>query len=342
MWNTIGQPEAIALLDNAIKRGALAHAYLFCGPPHVGKGKLALDLAQAINCMGPEPPCGECASCTRVASGKHADVVIIGRSSKPSTSSDKQRLKISIEDVRELEHSANLSPYEGKFKVYIIDGAEDLSGEAANCFLKTLEEPPPNVIIVLLANEAGKLIPTIVSRCQKIELKPIPLKEIEDFLVTSRNLEPEQARLFALLSGGCIGWAINASIDAGYSQKRSGEIEEMLPLLSSTYTERFHYVSQIEQDRTKTDEILVLWLNWWRDMLLIKCGLQNYIVNIDYEAQLHSWTTSVQLDEIKNFIQAIELSVRRLEANANTRLVLEVLMLNMPVGHTADRMKIIE
>ncbi len=330
MWDTIGQSKAAALLDNAIKRSTLAHAYLFTGPAHVGKAKLALELAQAVNCTGAEPPCGQCDSCRRIAEGKHADVIVIGKSSQAGTS-DKQRTKISIDEVRELEHSASLSPYEGKYRVYIVDGAEDLSGEAANCFLKTLEEPPPNVIIVLLATEAEKLLPTIVSRCQKIELKPIPLKDIEHFLVSSCGIEEDRARLFSLLSGGGIGWAIKACGDAGYAQKRLDATEEMLPLFSASFTDRFNYIARIEQDRSGTDERLKLWLIWWRDLMLMKSGLNDYIVNIDYTAQLQALAEGLALSEIKGFIRALELSLDQLKANANGRLVLEVLMLNMPV-----------
>jgi DNA polymerase-3 subunit delta' len=330
MWSTIGQPDAVGLLDRAIKRGSLAHAYLFAGPAHVGKAKLALELAQAVNCSKSKPPCGRCTSCVRIAEGKHADVIVIGRSSKAASSGEKLRLKISIEDVREIEHSANLSPYEGNYRVYIIDGAEDLSGEAANCFLKTLEEPPPNVIMVLLTTEPGQLIPTIISRCQKIELKPVSIKEIESVLLTSPGLDENRAKLLALLSGGCIGWAISASADEGFLQKRAEAFSEMAPLFSSTYTERFDYISRLEQDRERIDATLTLWLSWWRDLLLIKCGLDDKIINIDYKSLLQSWAEHLQLTEIRSFIQAIEISADRLKANTNARLVLEVMMLNMP------------
>jgi len=120
MWQLVGQDRAVTLLQRNLERGAVAHAYLLVGPPHVGKMTLALELAQALNCEAAEPPCGECDPCQKVASGKHADVQVIGVNSN-GNSNDKPRTEISIEQVREIQHSSSLPPFEGKHKVFIID-----------------------------------------------------------------------------------------------------------------------------------------------------------------------------------------------------------------------------
>jgi len=124
MWQTIGQPEALALLKHSFETGSLAHAYLFVGAPHIGKMALALDLARAVNCVGSESPCSQCQSCKRITDGKHADIRIISLNSAKDPGDTKARVEISIDDIRELQHNASLPPFEGKYKVFIIDGAE--------------------------------------------------------------------------------------------------------------------------------------------------------------------------------------------------------------------------
>jgi DNA polymerase-3 subunit delta' len=201
MWQVIGQDKILSLLDYSLETNAIAHAYLVAGPRHVGKGTLAFNLAQALNCDSPEPPCGQCRSCQRILEGKHADVIPLGLDSKT---------EIGIDDIRGLQRLANLPPYEGKYKVFIIDDAEYLSTEAANSLLKILEEPPQRVVWLLLAAEEEHLLPTIISRCQRLELKPVPSEQVQETLVNSYNIEANRAKLLAQLCHGRFGWALSA------------------------------------------------------------------------------------------------------------------------------------
>ncbi len=329
MWQTIGQPEAQTLLKSSLKKGNLAHAYLFVGPQHVGKTTLAIDLARALNCQNIDPPCGECNSCLRVIDGKHADVVLVDLNQGRSPG-DNTRTKISIDDIRELERHASLSPYEGKFKVFIINDVENLSDEAANCFLKTLEEPPSGVIFLLLTSDESKLLPTLVSRCQRIELKPIPYRDIEKILIESRGIDEKSARFLARLSGGCLGWALTVSVDESPLQKRAQKLSELFPLLRANWEERFAYASQIENDRKAVKELICLWITWWHDVMLVKCNCVEAITNIDYIDLLHEWARLLDLADIKNFIHRLEESLKNISKNANLHLLIDVLMLDMP------------
>ena len=330
MWQTIGQPEALALLKHSLKTGSLAHAYLFVGAPHIGKMTLALDIAQALNCQGSEPPCGECQSCKRIAEGKHADIRIISLHSAKDSGDAKSRVEISIDDIRELQHNASLPPFEGKCKVFIIDGAEYLSTEAANCLLKTIEEPPPQVIILLLTTEEQRLLPTVVSRCQRIELKPMSSDEIEKLLIESCGIDRDKAGLLARLSQGCFGWALSVSIDDSFLAERNQRLAEMFSLLTAGWEERFNYAAKLAQERKSAEDIIKLWLIWWRDLMLTKCGCKQAVTNIDYIPVLEQWDEVISLPEVRDFIDSLQKSLNQIAVNANLRLVFEILMLNIP------------
>ncbi len=192
MWQVVGQDRALTLLKRSLERDAVAHAYIYVGRPHVGKMTLALNLAQALNCEASEPPCGECSSCRKIGSAKHADVQVISLTSAGSAGESKVRAEISIGQIRQLQHHASLPPFEGKCKVFIIDEAEHLSIEAANCLLKTLEEPVGRVVFILLTANDSLLPATVISRCQKLELLPVAAGEVETALGGRWGIEPQR------------------------------------------------------------------------------------------------------------------------------------------------------
>jgi DNA polymerase-3 subunit delta' len=330
MWQTIGQPEASALITHSLKTGSLAHAYLFVGAPHIGKLTLALDLARALNCRENKPPCGECPSCKRITEGKHADVRTISLNSAKDPGETKARAEISIDDIRELQRNASLPPFEGKCKVFIIDGAEYLSTEAANCLLKTIEEPPPQVVILLLTTEESRLLPTVISRCQRVELKPMSTDDIEKILMESYGIERDKAGLLARLSGGCFGWALSVSIDQSYLEQRQQKLIEMLALLTAGWEERFNYAARVASERKSAEDIIKLWLAWWRDVMLTKCSCQQAVTNIDYIPVLEQWDKVLTLSEVRDFIDSLQKATDQIAVNANLRLVFEILMLNLP------------
>jgi DNA polymerase-3 subunit delta' len=333
MWQVVGQSRVVSLLQRSLEQKAIAHAYLLVGPPHVGKMTLALNLAQALNCQGTEPPCGLCHPCQKIALGKHADVQIIGLDSS-GDSTDKSRAEIGINQIREMQHSSSLPPFEGRYRVFIIDGAELLSTEAANCLLKTLEEPVGGVIFILLTANSGVLPATVVSRCQQLELHPLATSEVEAVLNQRRGVEPQKAELLARLSRGCLGWALSATVDDSLLQRRGERIDKLLDIINADYEQRFDYVTQLvarfNQNRLMVQEILELWLDWWRDLLLVKLGCNDIITNIDFKAMLVDMVMGYSLAQIKGFISSIQAAGQQLRQNANPRLALEVLMLSIP------------
>ena len=326
----------MALFRRSLETGNVAHAYLMVGPPHVGKMTLAINLAQALNCESPEPPCGECASCQKIAGAKHPDVMVVGLNSSIDSAEARTRVEISIDQIREMQHSANLPPFEGRYKVYIINGAELLSIEAANCLLKTLEEPASRIIFILLTRSDILIPKTVVSRCQRLELLPMATSEVEETLKSRWGVEAPQARLLARLCRGCLGWAVTAANDNSMLELRTEKIQKLADIISADYEERFAYASQMEtqfrQRREVVMEVLDLWLDYWRDLLLIKAKNDSAVSNIDQLSGLIEMAEGFSLTQIRAAITSIQAAGVQLKQNVNPRLALEVLMLDMPVA----------
>lgn len=333
MWQVLGQERLVSLFQRSLERNVFAHAYLFVGPPHVGKMTLALNLAQALNCDGTLPPCGECDSCKKIAAAKHADVQIIGVSSDASLADGKAKTEINVEQIKQMQHSVNLPPFEGKYKVFIIENSEQISIGAANRLLKTLEEPLDKIIFILLTANPGLLPETVISRCQRLELALLAVEEVEKALI-QRSVETEKARLLARLCHGCPGWAISAVGDDSLLQQRAERIEKLLEVVSANYEERFSYaaqlVSQFGKNRGTVFEVLDLWLDWWRDLLLVKANCNNAIINVDHVSTLSEMAGVYSLAQLRFAIDAIHAAGRQLRQNANPQLVLEVLLLDIP------------
>jgi len=341
MWKTIGQDRLIKFLKKSMEEDCLSHAYLLTGPEQVGKMRLALDLAKALNCSAEQSlrPCGECPACTKIENRTHADIQIIDLNSIQSDTETKERTEIGIDHIKDMLHSANLPPFEGRNRIYIIDGADNLSLDAANRLLKILEEPPARVIFILITAKTGLIPATIISRCQKLSLSRAKSSEIESLLIEKEKIEAEKARLLARLSQGCPGKAIDAARNPERLQQRDEHFEKILSAVNNGYSQRFALTSQLAlqfgRKRETIYETMDAWESWWRDILLAKTGCLDHITNIDNMPDLVRMAGTFSLDEIKNAIESIGRAEEQLRLNGNARLVLESLMLNIPVSSKA-------
>jgi len=330
VWQTIGQDRAVAALQRGLAQGRRAHAYLFVGPPRVGKGTLALELAQTLNCEGAEPPCKECTPCRRIAAGIHADVQVVG----VDVSDGGVHKDISIDQIREVGRAVSLRPFEGRCRVIIIDPADAMNEAAQNAFLKTLEEPPPDVVFVLITSRPQALRPTIRSRCQRLDLSPLPVPDLEEALRQRWSLPPRQAQLLARLARGRPGWAIAAHQNEDMMRVRHEALMDIRALPDRTIQERFAYASEVasrfSRDRVTVLAVLDLWREWWRDILLLSSGCQDAITNLDLGDILRAEASRYHATQVIAFLRSLAASKRHLEQNVNPRLALEVLMLDLP------------
>jgi len=333
VWRVLGHSHLVKQLDATLARNLLAHAYLVVGPPHTGKLTLALDIACAANCVAESGrPCGQCPQCRRILAGQHTDVLII------SVPKEASRKEIRIETVRDVEHQASLMPFEGRSRVFIVEEAERMSLEAANALLKTLEEPPEHVLFILTSAREEGLLPTVRSRCQRLELRCLPYDVLAEALVRERGVSLEDASKLARLARGCAGLALQLAAQPRLLEERRAALERVARMSEAGLAERFRYTGEVAsafyRDREEARVALHLWLQWWRDILLVREGVSSHVHNVDgmelLKGQAARYTTSQVLDSI----EALRNTLDALERNANPRLALENLMMALPIGRT--------
>lgn len=329
-WNTIvGHDWAVALLRGAITNGRIGHAYLITGPEQIGKTTLARTFAQALNCEAePEKrPCGTCRSCELIAADRHPDIRLV----EPDMSG-RGKYTLKIESIRELQRNLNLGAYEARYKVAILTRFDAATTGAANAFLKTLEEPPGNVVLLLTAADADTLLPTIVSRCRTIGLRPLPADVIEQTLATRLGVKADRAELLAHLADGRLGWAITAHEDESMLAERQNQLDALYTAVKGSRVERFKLADKLSRKAEDLPDMLRTWLSWWRDLTLLAQanGHSLTITNIDEQENLGKLAKNWDRRDIFASLKQTDLALWQLANNGNTRLVIENLLLTYP------------
>ena len=320
-WPVVGHELAVKLLQQAVASRRLSHAYLLSGPPLIGRTTLARACAQALLCTEDNAPCGACRACRNVLAGVHPDLHIV----EPRTAN------LLIEQVRDLQHQAALSPVEAPYKVFILRTIEQATTAAANALLKTLEEPPAHVVLFLTLTEGERTLPTVASRCQRITLRPLATPSVAVALREIWNVPAERSELLARLSQGRLGWAVAMLGDDAAWQQREQDLRDLAALSGQGRVERLRYAEQLSlRDPTKVHGVLQLWTGWWRDLLLIQHGCPAQVANIDCLTTLRSNATRFNARESQGFLGQLTATGRYLEQNVNARLALELLLLRLP------------
>lgn len=316
----IGHEWALRLLENAIKRGDISHSYLLTGPRGVGKRTLAREIARTLCCKVSLPPCGNCQDCRDIIQGHHPDVKIL----EPENGS------IKIEQMREMQREAFLAPHRSPYRIFIIADMEKATPEAANSLLKTLEEPPPHSIFILTALSADLLLPTIVSRCQVLNLRPVPENLIREYLEREWGVESSRASLLARLSEGCLGKAISFLQDEKAFRDRIEDLEALFSLLQSDTVARLEWSEGVEKDVERVQEMVQRWIVAFRDMLLLLEGAQELVINVDFKGKLMAAGTKLGKEKIRQALKDLRFILEALSRNANLRMALDVLVLKLP------------
>jgi DNA polymerase-3 subunit delta' len=324
-WGITGHEWAVELLAGRIAAGRLHHATLITGPAGVGKTTLAIRLAQAINCTDPDPPCGTCRACDLTARLVHPDVYVL----------DGEADKIKIDAVREMQGLLTLRPMEAPTRIAVLLAFHKTTEQAMDALLKTLEEPPSQTKLILTADVADALLPTIRSRCQAIPLRPVPRAQIEAALVAEYNLAPDRAALLARLSGGRPGWAFRAAQEPEALEKQVAVVEELLGALVANRSGRFAFAEAVAR-RDDLRQALGVWQSWWRDVLLLAEGSRAEPVHADRLAQVEALAAQVGSAAARRALNAVRDTLQYLDRNVNTRLALEVMLLEMPYLQRRD------
>ncbi len=324
-WGILGHEWAVNLLRGHIANGKLRHAYLFTGPAGTGRRTLALHLAQAVNCTRPPAPgdfCGECRACRLIARMEHPDLTIV--------QSEQAGKMLKVEQIRGLQRALSLAPYEARYKAALLLRFEEANPSAANALLKTLEEPPPQVIMLMTASNGEALLPTILSRCEVIRLRPLSIGKLSAGLQTRWGLPQPEAELLAHLSGGRPGYALNLHGSPEVLAQRQAWLDDHRRLLAASRAERFAYAATLAKDRAALNAALHTWLTLWRDVMLRAANSAVPLTNLDRTDEIEFLAGTVELPAAKSMVSHLETAIEQNSRYINARLLTEVLMLDLP------------
>nr|WP_312575992.1 DNA polymerase III subunit delta' [Sedimentibacter sp.] len=317
----VGQNETKRSLINSVKNDNVSHCYIFEGPKGMGKYELSLVFAQSLFCNDfNNEPCNSCGNCKKFNSMNHPDLHVINAEEKT----------IKREDIDNLIESINKKPYESKVKVYIIKNCHDMTLQAANTFLKTLEEPPNDSVIILLTNNINMLLPTIVSRCQVIKLRDINQNEIRTFLMDKYNIEEVRACIAACYSKGILNKAINIILGRDdILEKRKIVIELFDKIIKMDSGIIFECENYFEDQKDNIDEIIEIMMLWVRDVSFVKNNMENLLINKDFLELAREHATNLQIDvadELVSYLQCISDNIKN---NVNYKLTIDRMLLKI-------------
>jgi DNA polymerase-3 subunit delta' len=316
----IGHRRPIRLLQKALLSHHLPHAYLFTGPDGVGKRLVALALAKALNCEeGGEDCCEECLACKKVADFNHPDVSLIGP--------DGQFIK--IEQIRQLQRSLSFRPFEGRKRVCIIDKSDRMTPESANALLKTLEEPPTDTLLILLATEKDLLLPTIVSRCQQVAFGSLTTEQMVEELIQRSSLERQEARTIAALSQGSLGKGLEM-MNLEVWDRRPEIIQNLIDLPAENVQRAFAIAESWVDLGDSLPLAFPIMMSWYRDLIVWNERKElGCLINQDFHDEVRKAAARMTRRSLMRRIEAIGETSRGLSQNVNRLLAAENLALQL-------------
>jgi DNA polymerase-3 subunit delta' len=330
-WGLFGHDWAVDHLRKAMQTRRIRHAYLFTGVEQVGKQTLATTFAATLNCLNVQfdafgspldpRPCGECASCRRIISGNHPD--IIWAQHDPATS------RIKIEEIRAVVRQLALKPFEARYRIAIFTDFDRALPLAQDALLKTLEEPAPRALLFLLTAQPAAILPTITSRSQVVRLRAQSTETVRAALLAS-GADPDQADLLARLSAGRVGWALSALHQPDALDQRTRALDLLDQLLAANRAERFRYAEDFAKDKPSLITLLQLWLSFWRDLVVAFHNRHLPLINLDRADRLATLRAALTPRHALRALDATLSALKSLDTNASPRLILEVMFLDYP------------
>ncbi len=315
----IGNDGLKSYFSNAIETKTVSHSYILSGEEGVGKKMFAKAFAMAMQCTCEgKKPCGECHSCKQALSNNHPDIIYVSHE-KPQT--------LGVDDIRKgLVEDIVIRPYSGPYKIYIVDEAEKMSIQAQNAMLKTIEEPPEYGIVLLLTTNASAFLPTILSRCMVLQVKPVTLQQEEDYLRV-HGIPNNQMESLLHFTRGNIGKAIRMA-SSEYFSSMIFLVTNLLKSGSSMGLEQTMLtIEQLESCKVDIYDCLDFMQMWYRDVLLFKATADiNQIMFRHAYSDIKRVASKCGYDGIQKILDAIDVARRRLDANVNFELTIELLL----------------
>ncbi len=319
----IGHKSIIEHLKMGISNGKVSHAYILNGQNLSGKMMLAEAFAQTLQCeKGGTEPCGECKSCIQASHHNQPDIIYV-RHEKPNV--------ISVDEVREqINNTIDIKPYASPYKVYIVDEAEKMNVQAQNAILKTIEEPPKYAVILLLTTNADLFLPTILSRCVRLDLRAVRDEDIKKCLMEDYKVPDYDANICVAFAQGNVGRAIQLASSEDFNEMRQSVVQLIKRLPDMEVWELIMGVKQLEEYKLTIQEYFDFILIWFRDVLLYKATMEvDQLVFRDEVYDIRKQAEKSSYQGIETILEAVEKARRRLEANVNYELTMELLLLTI-------------
>lgn len=317
----LGHEQIKEHLQQAIRLQKVSHAYILTGEAGMGRKSLANAFALALLCeQGMDEPCMECHSCKQVLSGNHPDLIYVTHE-KP--------LSIGVGDIRtQINDTVMVRPYSSDYKIYIVDEAEKMTPQAQNALLKTIEEPPAYVVMLLLTTNQEAFLPTILSRCVQLKLKPLKDIVIKNYLLETMEIPEADADIYAAFSRGNLGKAISIAASGDFKEMHKDLMHLLKHIKEMDISELLDYIQKLKESPMSIYELLDFMQLWYRDVLLYKVtkDINLLIFKNEYKAMNEISKTSAY-DGIENILNAIDKAKVRLDANVNLELAIELLLL---------------
>ncbi len=319
----VGHEDIIQHMKHSLESGKVSHAYLFVGEAGSGKKLLARTFAMALQCQkGGTEPCMECDSCKRAESRTHPDIIMVYHE-KPNT--------ISVQDVRtQIVSDVAIKPYYGKYKIYIIPDAEKMTPQAQNALLKTIEEPPDYAVFMILTRQEEAILPTILSRCIRLDVKPVSDEQVREHLMQHLNVVDYQADIDVSLAQGNIGKAQRAAQSAEFAEMTQQALYILKNAQNMEVHELVDLIKELTAQKDQIEDYLDIFRLWFRDVVMFKATAEiDHLVFKNEINEIRNQASKISYEGLERILDAIDKAVVRLHANVNFDLVMELLFLTI-------------